>query len=122
MVNTVKLWHVGSGECVKTLSGHSNDVWSVSFSRDGTLLASGSMDKTVKLWHVGSGECVKTLPGHGEGVASVSFSPNGTLLLSGSHDTTVKLWQVSTGTETLPQELCTAIGRKDSVLEEQNTD
>ena len=38
---TVKLWDVTSGECLQTLEGHSY-VESVSFSPDGTKVASGS--------------------------------------------------------------------------------
>ena len=40
--NTVKLWDVTSGECLQTLEGHSDYVNSVSFSPDGTKVASGS--------------------------------------------------------------------------------
>ena len=36
----------------------------MSFSPDGTKVASGSVDKTVKLWDVTSGECLQTLEGH----------------------------------------------------------
>ena len=39
---TVKLWDVTSGECLQTLEGHSDRVNSVSFSPDGTKVASGS--------------------------------------------------------------------------------
>ena len=46
--NTVKLWDVGSGTCVKTLAGHTNLVYSV--CAVGGMLASGSDDNTVKLW------------------------------------------------------------------------
>jgi WD40 repeat protein len=51
----VKVWNVGGGECVKTLSGHSRKVLSVSFSPDGTLLTSASVYGTVKVWNVRSG-------------------------------------------------------------------
>ena len=47
---------------------------SVSFSPDGTKVASGSDDKTVKLWDVTSGECLQTLEGHSECVKCVVFS------------------------------------------------
>ena len=60
------------------------DVNSVSFSPDGTKVASGSDDKTVKLWDVTSGECLQTLEGHSDCVNSVSFSPDGTKVASGS--------------------------------------
>ena len=42
---TVKIWDAGSGGLLRTLSGHSNYVWSVAWSPDGTKMASGSDDK-----------------------------------------------------------------------------
>ena len=50
--NTVKLWDVGTGECIRTLDGHKGDVYSVAFSPDGKYLASGSGDGTVLVWYV----------------------------------------------------------------------
>ena len=47
---TAKLWNVNTGECVRTLEGHSDWVRSVSFSPDGTRVASGSFDTTVRIW------------------------------------------------------------------------
>ena len=79
-----------------SLDEHTAEVLSVSFSRDGTLLASGSWDGTVKLWDMATRQSFTTLDEHTSGVSSVSFSRDGTLLASGSHDRTVKLWDVAT--------------------------
>ena len=78
-----------------TLMKHTGEVNSVSFSRDGTLLASASADRTVILWDVAKREETGTLTGHTGAVNSASFSPDGTLLASGSSDGTVILWDVA---------------------------
>ena len=74
--------------------------WSVAFSHDGTLLASGSANGTIKVWNVNTREETASLDGHTEQVLALDFSPDGTLLASGSRDSTVKLWDVTTWTNT----------------------
>ena len=58
-----------------TLEGHTNTVYSVSFSPDGTTLASGSFDDTVKLWDVATRENIATLEGHTIGSIQCRFHP-----------------------------------------------
>ena len=39
-----------TGECLQTLIGHTNTVYSASFSIDRTKIVSASDDKTIKIW------------------------------------------------------------------------
>lgn len=93
----IQLWSVGTGKLLNTLSGHSGGVFSVAFSPNGQILASGGYDKTIKLWDWKTGKLIYTLSGHSNHVFSVAFSPDGQILASGSKDSTVKLWNTSTG-------------------------
>jgi serine/threonine protein kinase len=81
----------------KTLTGHSNVVWSVAYSPDGRYLASGSWDKTIKIWEVATGKQLRTLTGHSDWVNLVVYSPDGRYLASGGDDKTIKIWEVATG-------------------------
>ena len=85
---------------IRTLSGHTNPVWSVAFSPDGTTLASASSDSTVKLWSTETAKNTATLYGHTDIVLSVAFSPDGTTLASGAHDGTIRLWDVARASNT----------------------
>ena len=81
--NTVKLWDVATHANIATLEGHTDVIWSVAFSLDGTMLASGAADNTVKLWDVATHANIATLEGHTDVIWSVAFSPDGTMLASG---------------------------------------
>ena len=97
-------------QCIHTLTGHKNLIYSVAFSPNGEVIASASDDKTIKLWRVEDGQEIVTLAGHTNSVYTVVFSPDGLMLASSSHDKTVKLWRMKDG-----QEIRTLVGHSNSV-------
>ena len=46
---SVRIWDVKTGKCLKTLPAHSDPVTAVNFNRDGSLIVSSSYDG---LWYV----------------------------------------------------------------------
>lgn len=86
----------------RTLQGHTKLIFSVAFSPNDKLLASGSLDETIRLWDVFSGKQILLFNTEKNGVnwiSSVAFSPDGKTLASASFDEVTKLWDVSTGKE-----------------------
>jgi len=49
---TMRLWEVATGRCLRTFEGHTGTVTSVSLSADGRLALSGGWDKTLRLWEM----------------------------------------------------------------------
>jgi WD40 repeat protein len=78
-------------------TGHTDPVYAVTVSPDGSLVATGSFDKSIKLWDATSGKVVRTLAGpkgHESLVLSVAFDPTGGMIASGGADNTARLWDV----------------------------
>ncbi len=86
-----------SGTLCLTCRGHSDGVWSLAFSPDGSLLASSSDDANVRLWDSASGECLSLLQGHTNRARSIAFSPDGSKLASGSDDQAIRIWDTRSG-------------------------
>lgn len=76
----------------KTLTGHSDAVWSVVLTRNGKTLVSASADKTIEIWNLDTQKIVCTLQGHSNTVRAIALSPDGQILISGSGDKTIKIW------------------------------
>ena len=86
-----------TGDNPKVISGHTHYVWSIAFSSDSKLLASGSFDKTVRLWSADTGELLDIFIGHENDITTVAFSPDNQTLASGGWDATVRLWDIGAG-------------------------
>lgn len=87
---------------------HADRVNALSYSPDGTRLASASRDGTVKVWDLGNGRDLATYRGHAQQpddpskntnvlkAGDVAFSPDGKVVASAS-GTQVHLWDPDTG-------------------------
>jgi WD40 repeat protein len=92
---SVRIWDTGTGQCLKILLGHTNQVRSVALRPDGKMLASSSADEAIKLWDLKTGECLQTLrsprPYEGmniTGVSGLTAAQNATLKTLGALNTT----------------------------------
>ena len=71
----------------------------VSYSPNGTRIATGSNDRMIRIWDVETGTVVgKPLTGHSGEVKSVAYSPDGHHIISGSDDYTIRIWDAESST------------------------
>lgn len=75
------------------LRGHSSNVVDLSWSPDGSLLATASIDNSVIVWDTTTGKPVKTITHHTSFVKGVAFDPVGTYLATFSDDESVVIWK-----------------------------
>jgi WD40 repeat protein len=107
------LWDPNTGD-VTEASGHSDDIRALTFSPDGAILGTGSVDRTARLWDAATGAPFAVLDGHSNGVSTVVFSPDGKRVATastGSFDSTARLWDVVPGGE-----LHTLAGHSDKLV------
>lgn len=87
--NTIKVWSLETGECLQTLFGHIQGIWTLAY--DKLHLVSGSHDGSLKLWDIGSGLPMHSLEGHGSAaVTAVSLSD--TKIVSADDQGQIRLW------------------------------
>ena len=106
----VWFWDPSSGKELRKLAGHTNPVMTLAFSRDDTMLASGSgaygaPTGEVRLWEVASGKLTQSLSIPDVAIVAVAFSPDGKTIATGGTNWregnilggAVSIWEVATG-------------------------
>jgi len=97
--NNAKIIDFQTGRIFKTLRGHNAMVISLSFSRDGKLLATGGIDGKAIVWDVESGKPVRIIsfPDQNLAIFSVDISHDGKLLATADWGGDVVIWDIESG-------------------------
>ena len=76
----LKLWDVASGNPLCLLQGHTDKIWNISVSPDGSTLATASSDGTVKFWDAkptGPGQSLPHPAAPEHGIIDFTFAADG---------------------------------------------
>ncbi|KAI0244446.1 hypothetical protein L0F63_002203 [Massospora cicadina] len=92
--NTIRVWSLQTGQCLRQSFGHLGDV--TCLDMDTLRIVSGSADGTVKVWDLDTGRCMHTLVGHVEAHSPVlCVSLADTRVLAGTGDGHLYMWDCS---------------------------
>ncbi|HEY7424042.1 MAG TPA: protein kinase [Gemmataceae bacterium] len=112
----VRLWDLATQKQLGTFEGHTEPVFGLAFSPDGTRLFSASQDRTVKVWDLATSQEALTLRTHTDTVRGLAVSPNGHRLATAGADGTVLIWDATPGEAQRPQyELLNLAGHSEAV-------
>ncbi len=97
----ILLWDLSTDTVIRTLHPDVGGAQrALTFSPDGSFLATGGDAGIVYLWDVATGAIVRRYVGHTNMIErALAFSADGRYLASGSFDRTARIWDVATGAE-----------------------
>ncbi|KAG2060049.1 WD40 repeat-like protein [Suillus hirtellus] len=84
------------GKLLIEIKGHENWVSSLSWSKDGTHIFSGSYDNTIRKWRAIDGQELVVFRGHTQSVRSICLAPNESYIVSASEDYSIRIWDLKT--------------------------
>ena len=91
----IRVWDVSSGESVACLRGHTADVYALSFSPCGALLASGDASGTLREWEIATGKAVRVCSEYAEKYQVIpSYTASGALRAAGVYPSYITVWDV----------------------------
>jgi len=100
--DSLRLWDLTTGECLRTLSTEKSAFVSLALSPDGRSLISGSNDGTIRLWDLATYACTRTFHPSESAVKFADWTSDRRFLtLPGNWwilgDQGLRLWDVETG-------------------------
>ncbi len=95
----VRVWDLTTGDQILELGGHDDDITSLAFSADSSMLATGSWEgeNVARVFRVPGGAPIASYGNDLLSAQSVSFTPDGQSLVIGSRYGTLRRWTFSGG-------------------------
>jgi len=91
----ITLHNPADGRLKQTLEGHSDQVFTLAFFRDGTRMLSASHDGTARLWDMATGKVVRTLARGPVHLRCAALSADGAMIATGERGGTIALWNLA---------------------------
>ena len=88
----MRLWDSASGQGLAICRGHSGELNRVTFSTDGSRLATAGDDCVVRIWRAIDGSLEQSLEPADDKVYSAVFSPDGAVLATAGREGRIRLW------------------------------
>ena len=90
----IQIWELASGKPVLWKNAAMEDAAVLTFSPDGTRLASAGLDHVI-LWDLAAGEELLALRAGTGGFHGVAFSPDGQRIAAAGMDGSVRIWDAT---------------------------
>jgi len=84
-----------TGEAIKVLKRHTDEVRGLAFLPDGKMLASVGRDGFLRLGNIETGAEKWSVAGHSGGIVCLAVSADGLLLATGGQDRNARLWDAT---------------------------
>lgn len=93
----IVLWDTATGDEVQRLEGHTDAVWTLLFTDDGSRLLSVSDDQTARVWDTASWEVTRQYD-HASGIWAAALSPDNNLFATGTVEGEITFWNFDSTT------------------------
>jgi WD40 repeat protein len=97
---SVKVWSTTDNQEARLLRGHSNAIWSVTFSGDAERLVSTGWDSIVRVWGKGKNWSeILALKGGNGSLWTAAITADGRWIAAAGADQIIRVWDAETGKE-----------------------
>lgn len=96
---TARLWDAGTGQALRVIAGHTDEIY-IALSPNGQRLLTAGYDGWVKVWDItprsGTTKPLLTID-HGQAARAAAFGPDGTRFAAASQDGAARVWDAASG-------------------------